>query len=207
MLAMAALALSSAVAHAQTAGFEGFNVGLGAAYVKPDISYTDSTNHVGKDYNWTDSDWVFQVDAAYHTAVNDKWLVGIGLTFDLNDTDAGTRSQYYGPVKATMKQHGSVYVQPTYVLDASSAVFAKVGYHSIKVETTGNQFNWTDDKFSTQGFGYGIGYKRFISKNVYVQAEIQVVDYGSQSDANNSGVSWKYQQKTTAGILTLGYKF
>jgi hypothetical protein len=207
MLAIAALALSSASACAQTSGFAGFNVGLGAGYVKPDVKYTDNTNHVGNNYNWDDSDWVFQVDASYHAAVSDKWLVGIGLTLDLNDTNAGTQSQYYGPVKATLKEHGSVYVQPTYVLDASSAVFAKIGYHSVKVEATGNQPYWNDDKFHTQGIGYGVGYKRFINKNVYVQAEIQVVDYGNQSDSNSSGASWSYQQKTTAGILTVGYKF
>jgi hypothetical protein len=207
MLVLAALALSCATACAQTSAFEGFNVGLGAGYVKPDVKYSDSTSHVGNSYNWDDSDWVFQVDAAYNAAVNDKWLVGFGFTLDLNDTNAGTQTQFYGPVKVTIKEHGSIYLQPTYVLDGASAVFAKIGYHSMKVEAIGNQFNWTDDKFHAQGVGYGIGYKRFINKNFYVQAEVQIVDYGNQTDANSSGVSWKYQQKTTAGIVSVGYKF
>lgn len=204
-LAIIALALISGSAYAQSNEFEGFNVGLGLGYIQPKVTYTD--NDSGH-YQWDKNDFVLQVDAAYNKAINDKWLIGIGLAFDLNNTKAGTKSEGYGPVETTMKEHYSIYVQPTYVIDSSSAVFAKVGYHSIKVDAIGQPgSNWIDDKFHTQGIGYGIGYKKFINKAFFAQAEIQVVDYKNKSFTDEFGYNWNYEQKTTAGILTAGYKF
>lgn len=204
-LAVITLALISGSAYAQSNEFEGFNVGLGLGYVQPKVTYTD--NNPGY-YQWNKNDFVFQVDAAYNKAVNDKWLIGIGLTLDLNNTNAGTKSANYGPVETTMKEHHSIYIQPTYVIDNSSAVFAKVGYHSIKVDAIGQPgSNWFDDKFHTQGIGYAIGYKKIINKAFFAQAEILIVDYKNKSFTDGLGYNWNYQQKTTAGILTAGYKF
>lgn len=192
-------------ASAQANGFEGFNVGLGVGYVQPKVTYTD--NNAGY-YQWDKSDYVFQVDAEYDKAISDKWLIGIGVSMDLNDTNAGIQSMGYGPVEASLKDHYAVYLQPTYMLDSSSAVFAKIGYHTIKVNAIGLPgAGWLDDKFRTQGIGYGLGYKRFIGKNFFAQAEIQVVDYDDKLLTNNAGYNWNYQQKTTAGIFTAGYQF
>lgn len=48
--------------------------------------YTDS--NLGR-LDWNKSDAATQVGAAYHWPINDKWLLGVGVTYDLNDTNAG----------------------------------------------------------------------------------------------------------------------
>lgn len=203
--ALVALALIPAAASAQANEFEGFNVGLGLGYVRPKVTYTDN---ISGHYHWNEGDWFAQVDAAYHKAISDKWLIGIGLAADLNNTNAGTRDETYGPVETTLKEHVSVYIQPTYLLDSSSAVFAKIGYHSVKVDAIGQPgANWIDDKIRTEGIGYGIGYKKFVSPDFFVQAEIQIVDYAKKTLNDGTGYVWEYQQKTTVGIFTVGYKF
>lgn len=202
-LAIIALALIPALAQAN--GFAGFNVGLGVGYVQPKVTYTDNISGY---YQWDKNDYVFQVDAAYNKAINDKWLIGIGVSMDLNNTNAGTQNAAYGPIEAMLKDHYAAYLQSTFMIDSSSAVFAKIGYHAIKVNAIGlSGARWLDDKFRTQGIGYGIGYKRFVNKNIFAQAEIQVVDYDDKLLTDNAGYNWSYQQKTTAGIFTLGYKF
>lgn len=203
--AIIALALIPASASAQPNGFEGFDVGLGLGYVQPKVTFTDN---ISGHYQWAEGDWVAQVDGAYHTAINDKWLIGVGLTFDLNNTNAGTRNETYGPVETTLKEHVAVYIQPTYVVDRSSAVFAKIGYHSVKVDAIGQPGSfWIDDKIRTQGIGYGFGCKKLVSKDFFVQAEIQFVDYEKELTTEGTGYVWDYQQKTAAGIFTVGYKF
>jgi opacity protein-like surface antigen len=203
--AIAALALISAAACAQARDVEGFSIGLGLGYVQPKVTYDDN---VSGHYRWDKVDFVPQVEAAYSKAINDKWLIGIGMTLDLANTHAGTQSALWGPVETTMKEHFSAYIQPTYALDESSAVFAKIGYHSVKVEAVGQPgANWLDDKFHIQGIGYGVGYKRFINDNFFVQAEVQFVDYRNKSFNDGFGYVWNYQQNTTAGILTAGFRF
>lgn len=198
------LALISGSAYAQSSGFEGFNVGLGLGYVQPDVVYTDNLSGY---YKWEKNDLVVHIDASYHKAINATWLVGIGLTSDLNDTNAGTKSEAYGPVETTLKKHRSIYIQPTYAIDGASAAFAKIGRHSIRVNGIGQPGSfWIDDIFSTHGIGYGAGYKKLINKNFFAQAEIQIVDYKDKS-FSDGGIEWAYKQKTAAGIFTAGYKF
>jgi len=194
--------------HVQASDFEGFTVGLGVGYVKPEVKYTDNSNNPGKNYKWDNSDSVFQVSANYDNTINDQWLVGIGLTYDLNNTNAGTETSGYGPVETFIKDHRSVYVQPTFILDSSSAVFATLGLHQGRVNALGkNGAFWVDDKFQVHGIGYGVGYKKIINTNIIVQAELQVVDYKDKTLHDNTGYVWAYEQKTSTGIFTVGYKF
>ena len=172
-------------------------------YVQPKVTFSDNTSGY---YRWNESDYVLEADAAYNKAINDKWLIGIGLTVDLNKTKAGTKTESYGPVATSLKHHYSIYLQPTYVIDDASAVFAKIGYHTIRVEAIGQPAYWIDDKLNTEGVGYGIGYKRFFSKNFFAQGELQFVDYHTKSFVDGT-YRWEYQQKTAAGIISVGYKF
>lgn len=161
-------------------------------YVQPEVIYTDNLSGY---YKWEKNDLVVHVDASYHKAINATWLVGIGLTSDLNDTNAGTKSEAYGPVETTLKKHRSIYIQPTYAIDGASAAFAKIGRHSIRVNGIGQPGSfWIDDIFSTHGIGYGAGYKKLISKNFFAQAEIQIVDYKDKS-FDDIGINWAYKQK------------
>lgn len=195
-----ALVLMSLSASSHANEFDGFNAGLGLSYVKPEVVYTDDFSGYGK---WNDASVIAMIDIGYNKSINADWLLGIGMTYDLTETDAG--SDYpYGPVETTLKDHYSVYIQPTYTINATSAVIAKVSYHSMRVEANGKPPEWIDDRFKVNGVGYGIGYKQLLNDNFYIQAEIQVVDY---KDKILEGGEWAYQQKTKSAIISAGYNF
>jgi len=197
-----ALVLGLVSIYAQANDFEGVNVGLGLGYSQPQIQYTDN-NPAGK-YLWSKNNIIYRFDASYNLALNEKWLLGFGATYD-SFLHAGTQDKTYGPVTGYIKDHRSIYLQPTYVLDNSSAVFAKVGYHEARVNTLGKPTaSWVDDKFNVYGTGYGLGYKRLLNERFFAQAEVQFVGYGNKS---MGGGSWHYKQKTTDLIFTAGYKF
>lgn len=82
-------ALASTSLYADTSNFEGFETGIGLGYVNADIVYTDSNPDR---LNWDKNDTVVQVGIAYHWPINNSWLIGLGTTYDLNDTNAGTQS-------------------------------------------------------------------------------------------------------------------
>ena len=194
------LILLSLSGYAQASDLEGFNIALGLGYVQPKINYADNS---GGAYQWDRRSVVPRVSATYNFAVNDKWLMGAGVEFDLDKVDAGTTSAMWGPVKASMSEHTSAYIQPAYSLDDTSTVFVKVGYHTVKVNTPPQPgANWIEDIFHATGIGYGIGYNKFINKNLFIQAEIQQVNYQSKGYS-----SYAYWQKTTSETVSIGYKF
>jgi len=197
------LALASTAAFADVTNFEGLEAGLGLGYVNADMVYTDSNSDR---LDWDKNDTVLQVNVAYHWPINDDWLIGLGATYDLNDTDAGTQIYNNENIRAELQNHSSIYVQPTYVIDDASAVFAKVGYHKARTKVTGPNTVWTDDNVSVEGFGYGLGYKRLIRKNLFIQGEILFVNYDDESLISGP-LSYEYKQKARSAVVTLGYRF
>ena len=205
IFAFAGLAFIPVLTMAQSSQFEGLNLGLGLGVIQPKVRYTDSES--GRS-DWKKTSLVPQMDISYHKALNEKWLLGVGLTGDLAKTSAGTENQDYGSVKTSLKKHYSAYIQSTYALDNSLAAFAKIGYHSAQVNAIGQSgANWIDDIFRTQGISYGAGVKKALNNNFYVQAELQYVDYRNKNFHDLYGYEWHYKQRTVGAIITLGYKF
>lgn len=197
------LALASTSVYAESSNFEGFEAGLGLGYVNADMVYTDSNPDR---LDWDENDVVVQLGAAYHWSINDDWLIGLGATYDLNDTDAGTQTYRNENIRAELQNHNSIYLQPTYVIDDTSAVFAKIGYHKARTKVTGPSTVWADDNVSVEGFGYGLGYKRLIQNNLFIQGEFLFVNYDDESLISGA-LSYEYKQKARSAVVTLGYRF
>jgi opacity protein-like surface antigen len=195
------LALASSSVSAQSNSFEGFELGLGLSHVKADVEYTDtSLFHL----EWDDSDTVAQAHIGYNWSINEKWLLGAGFSHTFNDIDAGINNDLSGNVLTKLNNHSAIYIQPTYILSDSSAIFVKLGYHKAKVSITSSAAFWTDDRYSIHGIGYGIGYKHAINTSFFVQAELDFVDYSDKSFQNNS---YDYTQETQSATISLGYSF
>lgn len=196
-------ALASTSVYAESSNFEGFEAGLSLGYVNADMVYTDSNSDR---LDWDKNDAVVQLGAAYHWPINDDWLIGLGATYDLNDTNAGTQTYNNENIRAELQNHTSIYLQPTYVIDDTSAVFAKIGYHKARTKVTGPSTVWTDDNVSVEGFGYGLGYKRLIQNNMFIQGEFLFVNYDDESLISGP-LSYEYKQKARYAVITLGYRF
>jgi lipopolysaccharide assembly outer membrane protein LptD (OstA) len=197
------LALASTSAYADTSNFEGFEAGLGLGYVNADMDFADSRSDR---MNWDKDDAVVQVSVAYHWPINENWLIGLGATYDLNDTDASTQIYRSEDISAELQHHSSIYVQPTYVIDDRSAVFAKVGYHKARTNTTGPSSVWIEDNITVEGIGYSLGYKRLIQNNLFIQGELLFVHYDDEQ-LGGGAYTYEYEQETRSAVVTLGYQF
>jgi opacity protein-like surface antigen len=129
----------------------------------------------------------------------------------LSKTNAGSAdiTQFAGrqmTASAETKDYFSVYVQPTYALSNKTAVFAKVGYHEMKAKVSFTNCAGCDDSTRLRGIGYGLGAKTFVSKNVYLQVEGQILDITDKNFADTDGW-WRYSTKSQSLMLSAGYKF
>lgn len=197
------LAMSATTAFAQASSFEGVSVGFGISAVGTNTKVSDNE---GAGFTLGKDTVVPSIDLSYTKAVDAKFLVGVGVTYDLSKTKSGELGAYGETIGLEGKNHYSVYVQPQYLLNNSTAIFAKLGYHQMKGSITGDYAaNFTSEKYN--GVGYGVGIKSFIDKNLFVQVEGQIVDFKQKSFDYGDGYIVSYKPKASAGIITIGYKF
>jgi hypothetical protein len=78
-------------------------------------------------------------------------------------------------------------------------VYATVGYNSMGVKGTAN--NGASDTTTLTGIGYGLGLAVMASKNVFVKAEVQQVNFGSK----DTGGGTSLQPNLTIGTIGVGY--
>ena len=240
--ALVSLIISSAT-HAQTTNFVGPSVALSGSYVggssefKTGTSFGTLSAGDGIDSKLGDQTNVIPgVDLNYGFAMGNNFVLGIGATYDFSKTKTGgfTSNYFINDEDATftidsnLKDHYSLYIQPTYVINKDSAMFAKVGRHYAKssVKSAGG-FNFEgvtvgllgDDKTvskNIEGWGFGLGLKTFLTSNLFVQFEGGIVEYDKINlpftlDVNSPGIildnTGSHKIKTTNAMVSLGYKF
>jgi opacity protein-like surface antigen len=196
------LALSATTVFAQPSNFEGFSAGVSIGAVGVDTKVSDNE---GYGFNLGESNIIPGVDLSYSMPLDKQMLIGFGFTYDLAKSKSGEITGD-GSIGLETKDHYSVYVQPQYLLNNTTAVFGKLGYHKIKGTISGSYAtNFTSENFT--GIGYGVGIKTFIDKNLFIQVEGQIVDFKKKSFDYGGGEVVSYKPKSSAGIVTLGYKF
>lgn len=218
LLLVAALSVATTSVFAQAKNFEGPSAALTIGAVGADTQYNE--NDIADDsttkLNSGKTSLVSGLDLSYAKAVDANWLIGFGITYDFTKTKSGefssTNGAESGSLSISGKNHYSIYVQPTYALNNSTAIFAKLGYHSLKGVVEGSyddglnpvESGSVSAKF--KGIGYGVGVKTYINKNLYIQAEAQIVDYKKKT-FTEVDYSESYKIKSNAGIISVGYKF
>ena len=240
--ALVSLIISSAT-HAQTTNFVGPSVALSGSYVggssefKTGEVFSEASGGVGLNSKLGDQTNVIPgVDLNYGFAMGNNFVLGIGATYDFSKTKTGgfTSNYFINDEDATftidsnLKDHYSLYIQPTYVINKDSAMFAKVGRHYAKssVKSAGGFVVegvtvglLGDDKTvskNIEGWGFGLGLKTFLTSNLFVQFEGGIVEYDKINlpftlDVNSPGIildnTGSHKIKTTNAMVSLGYKF
>jgi opacity protein-like surface antigen len=222
-----ALLASASLAQAQSKNFEGFYLG---AAVNLQSTSVDVTNN-----GWSDTgidgagaydssriggknNVIPSLDLSYTLAVDSKWLITFGGTYDLSKNKLGTShvSSFdaeeetigiYG-VKGKQKGHYSIYVAPGYLVTNSTMVYAKFAHHQSKIDYEVGGIEAASDGslavggegFSEKykGMGYGVGLKTQLTDKVFAFAEVQQVTYKSKDNAKPS---------STIGTIGVQYKF
>jgi opacity protein-like surface antigen len=217
---LASTALTSALvtsnAFSQTTNFVGPSLAFTASYigsssenkaivVSADVELLSNTP--GK------SNFIPGADFNYGFATSNNTVLGLGVTYDFKKAKTGGLSWEDSDVTFNneLKNHYSIYVQPTYVINKDSAMFAKIGRHFAKANFSSN-FDIGEDEFVTAsknvtGWGYGLGLKTFLTSNLFVQAEAGVVDYEDFNFTADEVYNVSIKPKTTNATISVGYKF
>jgi opacity protein-like surface antigen len=243
---LALLATTAATpALSQAKNFEGPSISLGASAVgtNTDVNITTApdvgTFNFGKNISA-----VPFVDVSYVFPGNGNFMFGLGARYDFSKNKSGGISDtsnldnintgidgegedvfdditVTSDLNMSYKDHKSIYLMPMYLVNNSSALFAKLGYHETKgtLRFTQNIAGITaEDELvfeenttisgskNFQGYGVGLGFRTVLSNNLYLQIEAEMVDYDKESVASgNTTISFK--PKPLSASLSVGYKF
>ncbi|MES2211543.1 MAG: hypothetical protein V4490_00135 [Pseudomonadota bacterium] len=207
---------------AEVTDFSGFSasIGSGATASKADSFYSPNNSGITQIYLMGNTNTPKLIDVGFATIARPQFLIGLGASYDFGDNDNGSTTgiQEGTTYRNDVSSHGhySIYTQPTYVINPTTAAFVKVGYHSTVLKNTdGNQVLVLagsvpySESSRVGGVGYGVGLKTFVHNNFYFQTEGQLVQYNTHTKsfigANYTSLSTKLT--SVSGIVSVGYHF
>ena len=203
----------------QTKNFAGPSIAIGAGYssYNPEGSLIEDNlgEPITSKLETGKNDFKYLADLSYGFVANNNLVVSLGATYDFNDSEATFVSSTFDgdtvSIKGKLKDHYSLYIQPTYLLNNSTGIFAKVSYNYAKNSITLAE-NAASVAFSEnlEGWGYGVGAKTFLNDNLYLQFEGSLVKYDKQSksivgDLDTYTIS--AEPEVLSALISIGYKF
>jgi len=214
--------LATSNAFSQTANFTGPSLAFTGSFIgssskneATDEGFTILANTPGKR-----NDFIPGADFKYGFATSNNTVVGLGVTYDFSKVKTGGLSfeDDFLTFNNELKNHYSIYVQPTYVINKDSAMFAKIGRHFAKAKFSATQTYYESEEstvteFFTNtknitGWGYGLGLTTFLTSNLFVQAEAGIVDYEDFNyPFHEDSYTVSSKPKTINGTISVGYKF
>jgi len=191
------------------------------------MASTDGTATAGNNNNTTgtvDRNFVIgSIDLDYAQKINNKWNMSYGINYipgkgkigdvsraDTNLGAAGASTSGTATAKGELSKHITLYVEPTYMINPTSGVYAKLGYvHAdldIKTTTVIADGGTVNQSVNVEGFQLGIGYKTAISKNMYAKIEGTLSDYKEITVTENAN-SYKANPEVRQATVSIGYTF
>jgi outer membrane immunogenic protein len=219
-LSAIALLASSTSLLAQSKNFEGVNIALGVSAIGAEVSGNSKS---GQNQTNTNSGSIGKIaeianlDIGYTFSLSNNGAISIGGTYTPGKAKVGNGSFVASTpgstasdqnVSAQFKDPYSIYVMPTYAISNNSAIFAKISYNHVDLDVTSSGTTTITSKPSDlEGWGYGIGSKTMLDKNLYLQVEVNLNDYDNINGTLSNGNSFNADPKTIAGTVSIGYKF
>ena len=200
---------------------DNFNIGISGAYGSFEASGSQTKDSVKKNASG-DAEFPFaSIFAEYNKTMSKEWDVAFGLDYIPFSAEIDDRSQtnsdlttttITGTRKATLdlKNHITVYIQPSYNLGNGFAVFGKAGFShaDLKISSTGLSSDGTlnkDDKL--QGYLAGIGIQKNIDKTMFVRFEGNYTDYDAVSYTNSEGTKFTADPELWTAKISIGKSF
>ena len=162
-------------AFAQGRNFEGFSVGVNAS----SSSVSTEATGTGVSGKFGDGSENFTLQAAYGVSMGGNGVLGLGGTYTLADFNAGNITSGATTTSLKGKDMYSLYVEPGFLVNPSTLVFAKAAYISMKGETSGSGVTGGSENFD--GLGYGAGVRMSFGKTAFWQFELTQSDYNAKS--------------------------
>jgi hypothetical protein len=245
VLAMAGVFATSANAQsAKTNAWEGFygQVGVGYGTVTPTIKDGTATIPAGfggvipVSLNATTSGQnvntlntaVANIAAGYNFAINDKFVVGLGVSYDPGASSGATgqlvtrapTNPALGPLSGAavgptqnatyqMKNVYSITVNPGYTIDNDKLAYLMLGYTGATVGLSSQNIPY--NTVNLTGYTVGLGYKQMITQSLYMLGEVKYASYGQKTaNATAYGVVPVAQPVSANGaelLVGVGYRF
>jgi opacity protein-like surface antigen len=135
--------------------------------------------------------------------------IAIGATYIPVDAKIGTGSVDGGTVSGKLKDHYTIYIEPAYVVNKDSSLYARIQYAHADLTLTG-----ATGSNKLEGYGVGVGLKTFLNANTFVRAEANYTEYDSISGRNVTTSGGAATTTTVSGtpylaqgIISIGYQF
>ena len=111
-------------------------------------------------------------------------------------------------IKVELKNHATLYVQPTYKINNDSSWFFKLGYAQADVQASGASVASTIDKKDTMsGPVVGLGVQQNINKDFFVRFEANYTDYDEVSYTNTGGAKVTAEPTMYSAKISLAKRF
>ena len=208
-------------------GFKGFALEFSGGYQDTDSNGDSSpvVNGVPQTgvttSGFDDSDSIYGIGGSYNFAISEKYLLGIGFDYNLNDIDIG-KSKATGGItidwnEYELKDLFSVYIKPQLVIDEDKLIYAKLGYVSADLSImSGDSEYVSSSNESMHGYTVGAGYKQAFSQSFFGFFEVNYTQFAEESAlanyANACGC-YDYAQSSDVDIdfyavkAGIGYQF
>jgi len=111
-------------------------------------------------------------------------------------------------IKVELKNHATLYVQPTYKINNDSSWFFKLGYAQADVQASGASIASTINKKDTMsGPVVGLGVQQNINKDFFVRFEANYTDYDTVSYTNTGGANISADPTMYSAKISLAKRF
>ena len=111
-------------------------------------------------------------------------------------------------IKVELKNHATLYVQPTYKINNDSSWFFKLGYAQADVQASGASIASTINKKDTMsGPVVGLGVQQNINKDFFVRFEANYTDYDTVSYTNTGGATVSADPTMYSAKISLAKRF
>jgi opacity protein-like surface antigen len=158
-----------------------------------------------------------RIAAQYGVPVAERFVLALGASYTAGSVSQDINSTYDGnnsTLSVKYKNMMALYLEPTYVVSDTTAVFAKVSYNraDARMDVSSNydtNVNYSANK-TISGVGYGVGLTTFITKDVFLKAEIEQINYGKSAfdlGAEDVGNVVNAKTKQNNATISVGVKF
>jgi len=149
-----------------------------------------------------------KVSFNYGLPITNRTVIDLGASYVAGTLNAGLG--YYAP---NLNKMYSLYVAPNLLLTDNTAIFAKISYNRANGSAVVyDGLDYRDSSKTISGLGIGAGVTTYLTKDIYLKAEIERVNYGSDKysvKVYNEDATYddSYSAKSNNASISIGVKF
>ena len=204
---------------------DNYNIGLTAAYGRFQADGSQTKDSTVKNESGNAKFPFASIFLEYNQKLSSAgWSLGYGLDYvpfkaeidSRTESETDKRAAYpsgtTGDKSATLdlKNHATIYIQPTYDLGNGLAIFGKLGYSQadLKISSTNAATGSTlNTKDTLKGALVGFGMQNNLSKETFVRLEANFSDYQEVSYTNSTGTLIKAEPELWSAKISIGRSF